>query len=370
MEGTLSARPEGVVVPAQGGHLRGSASSGSNKAPVHVSQFLDSNKLALHLGAAALALVAAAAHAIEQVPVAVAPVSAAIAAILVILIASLNRSVSMPLASAPTDEPDQVRHLRPAGEQPLPGLPVRPAALRATQAHANLAAELAQAAALAQLTARISHDLRTPLNAVIGFSELMSKEAFGPLGSQRYQDYARHIRECGETLLKSTEDTLAITSSLAQPMGDVSAAWGRPVPLGGLVNEAWECVALNAARESMSLSCQLPDALEMFGDRRVIRQILVNVFQDAVSRGCWHACVKVSAVLDGQGIRLTIKTQGRPERGDEETLPLCVARTLAELHALPVTAGYVEQDLWVVSLGLERALQPDFFFETRTHIAA
>lgn len=59
--------------------------------------------------------------------------------------------------------------------------------------------------------ASISHDLRTPLNAVIGFSEAMQRELFGPLGHDRYKDYAVHIRESGEQLLKAAEAMIAQT---------------------------------------------------------------------------------------------------------------------------------------------------------------
>jgi signal transduction histidine kinase len=65
--------------------------------------------------------------------------------------------------------------------------------------------------------ARINHDLRTPLNAVVGFSELMVLELFGPLGDERYQDYVHHIRDSATELLKSAEDTLALTALVANP---------------------------------------------------------------------------------------------------------------------------------------------------------
>ena len=45
--------------------------------------------------------------------------------------------------------------------------------------------------------ASMSHELRTPLNAIIGFSEILKDQRFGPLGSDRYVDYADNIRTSG-----------------------------------------------------------------------------------------------------------------------------------------------------------------------------
>ena len=48
--------------------------------------------------------------------------------------------------------------------------------------------------------ASMSHELRTPLNAIIGFSEILKDQRFGPLGSDRYVDYADNIRTSGTHL--------------------------------------------------------------------------------------------------------------------------------------------------------------------------
>ena len=40
----------------------------------------------------------------------------------------------------------------------------------------------------------MSHELRTPFNAIIGFSELMREQPFGPLGNARYAEYSgKHL---------------------------------------------------------------------------------------------------------------------------------------------------------------------------------
>jgi signal transduction histidine kinase len=63
----------------------------------------------------------------------------------------------------------------------------------------------------ARFLAHLSHELRTPLNTVMGFSETMMRQLFGPLGSQRYVDYASDIHRAGERLAALVSDMLDLS---------------------------------------------------------------------------------------------------------------------------------------------------------------
>ncbi|MBU1212939.1 MAG: HAMP domain-containing histidine kinase [Alphaproteobacteria bacterium] len=313
-----------------------------------------------------LTSVAAAAHILDQVPSSVAPACAATAAVLATIMAGLSWTSKGRNGNAGVGLAAPEANSRPAASS----RPARWSHAPTDGTNASLAADLAQAAALAQLTARMSHDLRTPLNAVIGFSELMSSETFGPLGSQRYQDYAKHIRECGQTLLKSTEDTLAITSALAQPMGEAGSCGVRPLRLQSLIDDAWSCVAMQAAQSGVTFDREASAGLEIFGERRVMRQILVNLFQDAVSKSRPNGRIVVRTNLDGQGIWLTLEALGCHGGRQDETLALSVARALIELHGLAVATSLDGEGAWRVCVAFDLALQPDFFFDAGHHPGA
>ncbi|MDE2265441.1 MAG: PAS domain S-box protein [Alphaproteobacteria bacterium] len=59
--------------------------------------------------------------------------------------------------------------------------------------------------------AAMSHELKTPLNAVIGFSEIIKNELFGPAGQPAYPAYAADIHASGTKLLSIINDVLDVS---------------------------------------------------------------------------------------------------------------------------------------------------------------
>ena len=74
----------------------------------------------------------------------------------------------------------------------------------------------------------IGHELKTPLNAIIGFSDLLGNEGFGPLGHASYKDFAKEVSNGGHKLLQMVDDILSIVqadSASIECSDDGSAAY-------------------------------------------------------------------------------------------------------------------------------------------------
>ena len=84
---------------------------------------------------------------------------------------------------------------------------------RKTESELREARRLAERAtsAKADVLARISHEVRTPLNAIIGFAEVMTGERFGSLGNERYREYMKDIRASGERVIAIINDLLDLS---------------------------------------------------------------------------------------------------------------------------------------------------------------
>lgn len=212
----------------------------------------------------------------------------------------------------------------------------------------------------AGLMARVSHELRTPLNAVLGFSDLMDRGTFGPLGHHRYQEYARHIHDSGRDLLKSAEDTLAVTSLLAT-RSQVAAS--EIADLADLAADAWAFFGRLPSSRNVALAIDIPAGTEIVCDRRSLRQVLVNLLSEALSRCEPGMSISLSATYEfGQvGVIVAVPYAPSQARREPGSLDVCLARTLLEFHGAPLVEHLSEQAGWRATTYLEPADQADFF---------
>ncbi|WP_072392022.1 HAMP domain-containing sensor histidine kinase [Hyphomicrobium sp. CS1GBMeth3] len=213
-----------------------------------------------------------------------------------------------------------------------------------------------------ELMARVSHELRTPLNAVIGFSDVMQSELLGPVGHPRYREYARHIGECGRDLLKSAEDTLAITCLLDHDPR-IEATTG--VDLAAVVEEAWAFHSAPGSTHGLSLEAHIPEGLEVRIDKRPLRQILVNLFSEAVRRADARGTVGIVATRDGELAQIEVYLRGQPgaPRVGQASLPICLARALLELAGASLIEVDEPHSTWRAVTALKCTSNEDLFPE-------
>jgi hypothetical protein len=150
-----------------------------------------------------------------------------------------------------------------------------------------------------RLLAQMHHDLRTPLNAVIGFSEAMQRELHGPLGNARYQEYAAHITESGGRLLKASEDALAVAATMSALLADRRALRRERLPVARLLQEAW--AALGASDRAIRLSVEGCGGDEVESDREATRQALQHLLGEAIACAAPGGAITARTV-DNRGV--------------------------------------------------------------------
>jgi len=162
--------------------------------------------------------------------------------------------------------------------------------------------------AKSRFLASMSHDLRTPLNAVMGFSEMMQAEVFGPVGHPRYAEYIRDIRMSAIHLLELIDDLLDLARIES---GRVELVQEHLV-VADLIDEAMTLVAARCQARGVSLSTRSSiDVAVVRSDRRAVKQILVNLLTNAAKYTDPGGTIEVTTVsdLDG-GIWVSIRDNG------------------------------------------------------------
>ncbi len=139
-------------------------------------------------------------------------------------------------------------------------------------------AEAANASKTAFL-ANMSHELRTPLNAILGFSEIISQECFGPVGSERYRDYAGDIHSSGAHLLSLINDLLDVAKIEAGRM-DIAP---HPLDPARTFDIALKLIGTKAREKNQDLVIAVEEAAPpLYADERAVKQILINLVSNAV----------------------------------------------------------------------------------------
>jgi len=129
-----------------------------------------------------------------------------------------------------------------------------------------------------QFIARVSHDLRTPLNSIIGFADIMAAQMFGPHGDAKYGEYSSLISDAGVYLLQLVDDILDISRIEAGGMQIEEMVFD----LGELVGEVSLLVDTQCSEMGLSISTTMDDCFVIRGDRRRLKQVLSNLVSNAI----------------------------------------------------------------------------------------
>ena len=194
-------------------------------------------------------------------------------------------------------------------------------ALRADEMLTSLEAarDKAQAADRAKTAflAAMSHEFRTPLNAIIGFAEIISKQIFGQIANEQYLEASRNILDAGERLSNTTTDVLTIAQlesgsyPLSRDVFDLCA-------LVKSVLSSFRQDAVGIGREVRFDATA--ESMEMFADERAVQKMLSKLLSNAAKFSSKETPISVILDYGSDGnCRLTVEDQGMGMSAEEVT---------------------------------------------------
>lgn len=170
------------------------------------------------------------------------------------------------------------------------------------------AKEMAEVANRAKSTflANMSHEFRTPLNAIIGFSEMLAARYFGEL-NEKQQSYVEDIHKSGRHLLQLINDVLDLAKIEAGKMEPHPS----PLEIDNAVADCLDLIRPDAAKAGVTLSSEVPQTLPLLlADERMLRQMLLNLLSNAVKFTPSGGRIHLAAQAQPGQIRISVADSG------------------------------------------------------------
>jgi len=157
-----------------------------------------------------------------------------------------------------------------------------------------------------EFLANMSHELRTPLNAINGFSDIMQKEMFGPLGDPRYKEYVSDILFSGQHLLSLINDILDMSKIEAGKM----TLHVESLDINDLIQQVIRIVRGRAEDNGQKLVYDAVDTREIEADPRAVKQVLLNLITNAIKFTPEGGVVSVDVSVKSAGIIVQVSDTG------------------------------------------------------------
>jgi len=147
----------------------------------------------------------------------------------------------------------------------------------------------------------LAHELRGPLNAIIGFAEVIRGRMFGD-DLDRYVEYAGDIHTSGLHLLELIETALQAAPAEAD---------AAPIDAAEVAAGALRLVRLKAEDAGIKLAAELPpQPLAVRAQPRALRQILLNLLENALKFTPRGGRITLAVRAEGARVLLSVADTG------------------------------------------------------------
>jgi len=199
--------------------------------------------------------------------------------------------------------------------------------------------------AKSEFLASMSHELRSPLNAILGFADIISHQHFGPT-SEKYTEYAEDIQSSGEHLLALVNEILDLSTIEAGKHPLVK----EKLSIKEIVGECVRIVEEKARSSGIDLMVKVPkDLSPLYADRRAAKQILLNLLSNAIKFTSEGGKITVSAKASKRNTTLKITDTGKG-------IPVEKLPKLTDPFIRAETNPYLAEPGWGLGLAITKSL--------------
>lgn len=154
-------------------------------------------------------------------------------------------------------------------------------------------------ATIGRLTGSIVHDLRNPLAAIYGGTEMLMD---GRLSPPQVQRLARNMYRSSQQIQGLLQDLLNVCRGKAEEL--------ELCDLRGVANSAAEALSALAHSQSVNISIEVPEGLEVMLERHRIERVFINLVGNAIEAMPEGGAITIRAVQEDGSVRVEIHDTG------------------------------------------------------------
>jgi ribose transport system substrate-binding protein len=155
--------------------------------------------------------------------------------------------------------------------------------------------------------AKMSHDLKTPLNAILGFAQLTIKESDEPLGEDAMYNL-QQINKAGHHLLELINDILDLSAIEAGKLKVVI----EKIDLISVIQESLVLIRPAADKHDIEIIDETKDheSLLVLADSLRLKQVLLNLLSNGIKYNSLKGSLTLSLTTEGNQVRLNVRDTG------------------------------------------------------------
>ncbi|MDB5101129.1 MAG: sensory transduction histidine kinase, partial [Cyanobacteria bacterium RYN_339] len=152
----------------------------------------------------------------------------------------------------------------------------------------------------------LSHELRTPINAIMGYGSILDEGVLGSMPEPQRQA-VRRILDGADTMLRLVDDLLEMSRIQAGKF----VPSPQPMRLAEVVDDVVDALGVLAARKGLALTREASRGLpEVYADRQRVEQILVNLVGNAIKFTAEGGAIAVRTRQQGACLRCEVVDTG------------------------------------------------------------